>query len=122
MAVDITLTGPGKLSDWNAVVAKAATSGIDPNSLYIGTDGLVYGKTQSFTGTDGTSYAGGTWSILGNWGGDPNFYTGAPPGVANGSPTGGAWGSGKGLFSLPSIPWWVWALIAVGVIVVIREA
>jgi len=119
----------GKLSDWNAVTAAAAMGGIDPSSVYIGTDGLVYGKTQSITGTDGKTYPGGTWGILGTWGGDPQFYTGAPPGPANptGSPANSIFNSsGPGLFnmqwpSMPSMPWWVWALLAAGVIIVIRR-
>lgn len=101
--------GPGQLSDWASVVAKAQITGTDPNSLYVGTDGLVYGQQD------------GNWMILGSWGGDPAFKTGQPPSAGPlpiGSP------GGPGLFSwhMPSIPWWVWALLALGVVVVIREA
>jgi hypothetical protein len=108
MAVDITLMGPGQLSDWPSVLGKAAATGIDPNSLYVGTDGLVYGAQS------------GNWMILGSWGGDPAFKTGQPP--SSGRSSTGSPGAALGLFSLPSIPWWIWALLAVGVVVVIREA
>ena len=122
--VDITLTGPGRLSDWDSVVGKARDSGIDPNSLYVGTDGLVYGKTQSFIGTDGVTYAGGTWSILGNWAGDPSYKTGSPPGSPAGaapgsSSSGGGYGPGG---IVGGWPWWVFVLVIVGAVVLIREA
>ncbi len=106
---DITMLGNGVLKDWDSVTRKAADGGIDPNSLYVGIDGVVYGQQ-----------AGVGWVDMGRWGGDPSFKTGAPPTAASsGSSSSGGYGPGG---IVGGWPWWVFALVIVGAVILIREA